>query len=145
MIIFSSFNHRYGTGRCHWIVSVKFSWFFESNLICLSSENTLEGRRVTKLDQILLNGVNVCMVSLSIKKILKSLFKVFFFFVQFVYMTASRKKDIIILFLIWSPVVNYLKILLHVNIIPKQMLPIVYNRYWNPLTIAIWIMLFIEI
>ncbi|KAH9421825.1 U6 snRNA-associated Sm-like protein LSm5 [Dermatophagoides pteronyssinus] len=25
-------------------------------------ENTLEGRRVTKLDQILLNGVNVCMM-----------------------------------------------------------------------------------
>ena len=36
-------------------------------LIKLCSENTAQGRRVTKLDQILLNGINIAMVTMIIK------------------------------------------------------------------------------
>ena len=40
-------------------------WMFYSLSGVIYSENTAEGRRITKLDQILLNGNNITMVSLA--------------------------------------------------------------------------------
>lgn len=53
---------RYGVRRCHWIVSARYWYSMFIVLFTFISENTPEGRRVTKLDQILLNGNNIAML-----------------------------------------------------------------------------------
>lgn len=68
--IFLTHCLRYGLGRCDRIVSILFfPLSFElvsfSKCFCLS-EVTPEGRRITKLDQILLNGNNITMVGETI-------------------------------------------------------------------------------
>jgi hypothetical protein len=60
---------RYGVGGCYWIVCIEA--FFQSPfqhciLKLFDSEITPEGIRTTKLDQILLNGNNICLVSFDI-------------------------------------------------------------------------------
>lgn len=64
--IFLTHCLRYGLGRCDRIVSILFfplSFEFVSFCKCFClSEVTPEGRRITKLDQILLNGNNITMV-----------------------------------------------------------------------------------